>query len=340
MKSKLDNFKKNKNYNLGIELLRMILCFWVLINHCCLIRNKKIIKLFFLRPFHVPTFVIISFYFFYKTVLNRDVNKIKQRFERLLIPYFIWPIIIFIINNIRFYFWKIDQKVRLKVLIIQILIGRPFLFVFWYIFNVIFITFIFIIISFIFNKNFLLILVIFGLLSYFLQYSYLNFFFFRKYTSNIYLSIGLVPELFPIAVTGLLIAHMNIINTLKKYRNNTIFLSLFVLIMITKYSYFNEIVGLFYQGVKLNISGVLLFFIFLIFPFKKNSIIELAIKQITSYTGGIYYLHVTLAYYMEKIKIIKNKSFLGCITLYITNYFICFIGTTITKKTKLKYLFF
>ena len=265
MKSKLYNFKRNQNYNLGIELLRMLLCFWVLINHCCIIRNKTIKKLFFIRPFHVPTFVIISFYFFYKTVSNRDVNKIKQRFERLLIPYFIWPIIIFIINNILFYFWKIDKKVRLKLLIIQLLIGRPFLFVFWYIFNVIFISFIFIIISFIFNKNFLLILTIFGLLSYFLQYSYLNFHFFRKYTSNIYWSIGLVPELFPIAVTGLLIASMSIINTLKKYRNSTIFLFLFILIMITKYSYFNEIEGLFYQGVKLNISGVLLFFIFLIY---------------------------------------------------------------------------
>ena len=110
-----------------------------------------------------------------------------------------------------------------------------------------------------------MILTIFGLLSYFLQYSYLNFHFFRKYTSNIYLSIGLVPELFPIAVTGLLIASMSIINTLKKYRNSTIFLFLFILIMITKYSYFNEIEGLFYQGVKLNISGVLLFFIFLIY---------------------------------------------------------------------------
>ena len=92
-----------ENINFGLEFLRMILSFWVLIHHCCPIKNQIILNYFFIKSYHVPTFVIISFYFFYKTISKNNINKINQRFERLCIPYFIWPLIIWVINNILYY---------------------------------------------------------------------------------------------------------------------------------------------------------------------------------------------------------------------------------------------
>lgn len=88
-----DKYSRN-NYtsNLGIEILRMILCFWVISFHFAGNTNKikyKILNTFY----HVPTFMLISFYFSYNTFISNDITKCKKRLERLLIPYIIWPII-------------------------------------------------------------------------------------------------------------------------------------------------------------------------------------------------------------------------------------------------------
>ena len=96
-KKKIINNRQNKNIN--IELLRMILCFWIVTIHTCTFKYKKFVKIIKSR-FHVPSFMVISFFFFYKSLCTRNINKIKARFERLLFPYFIWPIVILIINNL------------------------------------------------------------------------------------------------------------------------------------------------------------------------------------------------------------------------------------------------
>ena len=84
-----DKYSRN-NYksNLGIEILRMILCFWVITFHFAGNKNKtkyKILNTFY----HVPTFMLISFYFSYNTFFLNDITKFKKRLERLLIPYII-----------------------------------------------------------------------------------------------------------------------------------------------------------------------------------------------------------------------------------------------------------
>ena len=91
-KMKDRNAYKKINYN--FELLRLILCLWVVFQHCC--RNVNRFK----GKFHVPTFMIMSFYFYYNTLKTKNIAKIKQRFQRILIPYIIWPIFILYLNNI------------------------------------------------------------------------------------------------------------------------------------------------------------------------------------------------------------------------------------------------
>ena len=92
--------KENK-INLGIEILRMILCFWVVSFHCAgNINNKnyKILNTFF----HVPTFMLISFYLSYKIIFSQEIQKLKIRFCRLLLPYIIIPIIYLLILILKF----------------------------------------------------------------------------------------------------------------------------------------------------------------------------------------------------------------------------------------------
>lgn len=167
------NLKNNlyKNRNIGIELLRMIHSYFIVMVHCCKISNRILFNLIIRKPFHVPSFFLISFYFFYNNIFSRNIKKIKARFLRLLIPYIIWPLLIFIFNNLFFTFFRFSQFKRFlsfKELVIQIIFGRKFHDVFWFQFNLIFITLLFTILSFVLNKIFLNILVIFGIISYYL----------------------------------------------------------------------------------------------------------------------------------------------------------------------------
>ena len=106
----------------------MILAFWVLFYHCY---NKsiKIKKIISKRYFHVPTFMFLSFYYFYPNLSSRNINKITQRYERLFIPYIIWPFIVLTFNNFSFSIFRFSifyKKLLLKDYYIQLLTGTKY----------------------------------------------------------------------------------------------------------------------------------------------------------------------------------------------------------------------
>ena len=110
--------KTNKTINYSLQLLRLLLCFWVVIHHC--VRNVYKFK----GKFHVPAFMIMSFYFYYKTLKTKNIIKIKERFQRITIPYIIWAIFIFIFNNILFqlFGFSIYKKKILLILFFKLII--------------------------------------------------------------------------------------------------------------------------------------------------------------------------------------------------------------------------
>ncbi len=75
---------------------------------------------------------------------------------------------------------------------------------------------------------------------------------------------------------------------------------------------------------------------------KLNISIYNIIKQMTGYTGGIYYIHVYLNKLLKRYVSFKYNSgtIFSCIIHYLLCYFICFIGSQILKNNILKYLFF
>ena len=94
---------KKKEKNIGLLILKIYLSFNVVNTHCLDFSNiQSHLRFFLTNSLPAPTFFIISFYFFYKSLISRNINKYRQRFQRLLIPYIVWPIIIFLTNNIYF----------------------------------------------------------------------------------------------------------------------------------------------------------------------------------------------------------------------------------------------
>lgn len=340
------NWNKNRNQlNLGIQLLRAILSFWVICYHCYR-TNNEIIKNIIQKCFHVPTFILISFFFIYKNLDKRNITKIKQRNERLLIPYIIWPIMIWLVNNLLFAFFKSSRYNRylsFYYLIVQLITGCKYIGRFWFHFNLIFTTNFFFIISLIFKKHFLFIIQFLGLISYGIQYLDYNYhYYFSNYKCSIAHSFGYLPETIPLAAAGLTFGAINIIENLKMNANKMIIFSAIILYYLFRFEIFVDIKGFAYRGVIKIFGSTFLFLFFSLLPINniKNKKLILLIRQLTSYTLGVYIIHGIVQGYLNKIiYIIKKKTFIGCIIIHIISYFISLIGYNALKKTKLKYLF-
>ena len=191
-----------------------------------------------------------------------------------------------------------------------------------------------------FKLDYFFILQLIQIISYLLQYNEINFIFFSKYKPHIR-SFSHIIEMLPIAITGIIFAHIELLKQLKNHRNKSIFFSLVILFFIYKYNVFGNFKGFLYSGIKNNIAAICLFISFSLIPFDKlkNNIIVIIIKKLTSHTGGIYYFHIIIFILINYISFLNNNPILSCFITYILSYILCMLGTRIFNNTKIKFLF-
>jgi len=335
---------KNK-YNIGLGILKVFLALDVIISHNFnknSTHNKILLFCLKRRRVHVPSFFIMSFYFMHKELLRLNINKIRRRFERLIIPYFFWPIILWIINNILKIIFNINISCTLEDLKNQLLWGNNFIIQFWFLWDLIMITLIFIVIIFLLKENSLFFFQLLGIFAYILQYSGINKTLYLYLSSEKKESLGRLVEMIPYSVTGFTLAFFEIINKIQNNKLKTFFLSLIIFSLIDKYEIFTKIDGIAYSGIKLNIHSISLIFLFSIFPTEKisNKLIFKFLINISKFTGGIFYLHWSIICYLKNfVMIVQEGSFIGCIIVYFICYMICFIGIKYFENTRFKYLF-
>ena len=335
--NKNNKFKSTK-INLGIQVLRALLCFWVVIIHCSIVKKEH--EKYLYKNFHVPTFFFLSFYFYYPIISTKNIGKIFSRFERLLLPYIFWPLVklIFIIKNI-------FEKIQLKNVLIQLLIGSPIHGIFWFQFNLIFVSLIFAIILFAFNKDRIKIMLFIELFCYHLHLSGFIYHILINYTRYFRNNIGSLMELIPLGVNGSILNSINFLIIVKRF---TIFYKIFlfyILFILFRYDIFMIKRGFRYSNVSLNIiSSFIIFFSFGTISFEKikeKNYIIMIIQYITQFTGGIYYTHSIVRGFLQKyhiFSVIKGKYSYALI-IYVICFFICFLGKNLFKNYKLKYLF-
>ena len=298
--------------------------------------------------FHVPSFFFISFFFLFPIIKGKNIKKMALRLKRLSIPYFYWPLIAWSLNNL---FCLLYGKsifgyfISFKHLFKQFVIGRIFFWQFWFLFNLLFLTILFFILSLILKMNyFLVVLQLFTIISYILQYSKYNYFFFDNYKIGISHSLGHLVESFPIAVTAFILSLSGFMNIFTLYRKVTIIYCIIINFFIYKYNIFKTIEyyghKYHYNGFDKNIFSILSFIIFYLIRFEniKSNQLKIIINIITSYTQGIYCLHVFIFIYATQFLHLKG-SFKDCIIIYLISYLTSFIGAKICKKNKLKFLF-
>ena len=335
--------KINKKRNLGIQFLRFILCLWIVIIHCSRIKRNH--HLYFFRGFHVPTFILLSFYFFYNTLSNRNIDKIIDRFKRLLIPYIIWPILIYILNNFFIYtisFGQFKSIIPIKSLFSQFIYGSSVHGIFWFQFNLIFLSLLFTIFSFMFKRNFLIIIYFLGLLCIYLQISEINYYFFVSFKHKFIINIASLIELLPLATVGCFLCKSKIADSIYKLPFHYYFSLLFYIICLFRYKIFRGLKGFRYPNIVINIfASVIFLFIFVNISFDKFKYIDRFISNITQFTGGIYYLHPIIRDYFKGTNffLAKSRNYYYSFLIYLICYTLCFIGIRFFKNNNFKYMF-
>jgi fucose 4-O-acetylase-like acetyltransferase len=307
-------------------------------------KYKKYVYFFY---YHIPTFFLLSFFYTFNTLYSLNINRIKKRFERIMIPYFSWCFIYWIFNLIYFYILNKGCSHSLIDFLKNLVNGHVFNCALWFQNILIQLTIIFEIVILIFKNNHMCLLVSLGILAYIFQYTGLNYNLFRKYARHHFkLTFGRFAEGFPNAVSGFYIASKNYTSLLKSNSKNAIINSLIIVSFITKFNVFSEIKTYKYGGIRLSIAAICIFFIFYLFPFRaiKNKFLINIITQITSYTGGIYFIHnlIGRGYILKKILshfAIKRHTLFECIIVFFISYTICFSGTKIFGRTKFRHLF-
>ena len=244
-------------------------------------------------------------------------------------------------DNIFRYKKEFERISSLKKLIFQLITGQgQSIFHFWYLFDLIATTFIFHVIIINFRKKYLLILNIMLFFSYFLQYSkYCKILHF--YTKKIE-GLARENEIIPFAIAGFTLNSFKIFHVLEKYKFITLIICSIILFLTQDFEIFRKFFGVSYNGVKINILSKCLVIVFSLFPFKniQNKKLFYLLKYLTGFSAGIYYLHQAVHFYFKSFFIdIRNGTFLGLIINYFISYLICFIGGTIFRNTKAKYLF-
>ena len=329
--------ERNKR-NLGLEIFRMLLCFWVVLFHSINHSNNFILNYIVHKKFHVPCFFFISFYFFSPTIRERNSFKMKLRLVRLFYPYLIWPLIIWCFNNLLYLIIaknRFGRFLSFKELKLQLITGRMFIFQLWFIFNLLLLSLFFFIISYL-RKNILIIFLnLFLVICYVTQHFISYYFLYTKFKDCIAHSIGHLIISFPIAVTAFNLNKINLIKYFEFQRNKSLFLILLIVLLIFFFGAPST-----YNGIDKNLFSLFSFYLFYLIPLNKyfGHNFKNFIYLITNFTQGIYCLHVIVKFYLFRLFKL-TPTFFSCVYIYLISYILSFFGFKICKGNKMKYLF-
>ena len=344
---KIKRFPNQKSYfDIGLAILRPILSFFVIMTHCHNYKLDRGIFVLFLNllhrfEFHVPIFFLMAFYFSHKTLISKDYKKKVERLKRLIIPYFLWPIIYFFLNKFFMKFFKIND-IPLMQLRNQFLCGYNFMIALWFQCNLILITIFYMLIILIFKRYANLVLTIISIEGLICQYNGTNNAFFSRRFPNYQRSFGKILEMFPYSVAGFLFASLGIIKGLKRANIQVLIATVYFLYFLGKHNVIPIIKGYSYTGFKLCVTSIGVFICFAMFPSEaiKNKNVVNLIKILTKHTGGVYYCHMIVHRILkEYIKTIRNRTIKGCFIIYVISYIFCLISSFFFGKTVFRHLF-
>ncbi len=339
-----------KNVNIGIEILRILMAFEVVIYHMW---SSKVVG-FTHTPLDqivthifssyyliaVPVFTIISFSFVDFEKVVSKTSSIKSRLTRIIIPHlfytFFYSGILFITNNL----CHIENPISLDNVKEQLTTGAgPFVGTMWFQIALLIITFIYIIIYKFIPKYSTECVLLLGVICFYLSYNanWINFL--QLHISfPLNQTLGRTVELFPMASVGVLLRKSKVMNKDNGKGNLILIVALITLLYFILYTdnIFAIYHGYAYAGLSKIIIATLTILLFnYIGQYIKLDILKKGISTISMFTMGVYGLHPIVSYFF-KHTIVKNGfyTFFDCVGIYVVSTLVAFL----LSKIKIKFI--
>lgn len=316
------------------------MCFCVILCHCWTARVPGyLLPLYMVKDYAVPVFMFISFYFQQKTFVSRDKVRITRRIEKLVLPQIIWALIYFAVFSWIDLITKSESKLKITSLFWQILTGHsPYLNpTMWFQIDLIIISILFFII-FNFSGEYrgVIIIICLSVLSFFLQYSGINYRCFGDMRYEVFCTLGRIAETFPAAAFGFISSKYSFLELEKRNRGIYIFIMHMLSGLILILAYYRVLVpaeSFGYAGIWKVLFAYSITCLAFNFEYKdmfKNE--GKVISFITSYTLGIYCIHRLVARILSVFLGVSEGKLYQCIIIYCASFMICWMLSKLPFK--------
>ena len=301
MDEKQNITNKDKTMIVGVSILRFYMAFMVVSSHMSERTLTPIGGLFnIFQGFHVPVFMLLSFLLCAKYFLEPTKELIVKRVLRIIIPFFFWGIVGYLFTLL---IWDLN----FEALIWQLTMGLPANTSLWYLAVTLWIAIIFWVIRLLTNKKVFIILIsIIGVLSIVSQYTGLNYLIFNDLPYSPRISLGRIAEMIPYAVIGVLTSYLlPIIKRMHFKQHLIIFISIGLLLagLLTfdRFLYNYRPQGFDYSGLFMIVVAFLLVITAFTNPlnFIENFTFKTVVKWVTSFTLGVFCIHLVLGRFVE-----------------------------------------
>lgn len=310
--------------NIGLDLLRVWLSFEVVIDHFWHQKGLSGVWAFLssMRNLAVPCFLLMSFYLTANRYATSDGAWLKRRFGRLCVPYFVWPVIYFIlilvcsaisstfvsttISTTELKYYGFDLALNGWDLVRQWIFGldRRLVHQFWFHSNMIFWTAgLFVLLKYVVRQKARTALLVGGIMfCLVLQYSGANNFLFDRISFEFKYSAGRLFSTFPYAAVAILIGLQRKRVDAASGATRVLFaaIGLFLLFFVHYSGGFPRPKGLGYQGVSLLLMALGTVAFFYCLPFDRApAAVGTVIGWVSKFCMGIYCCHLVVGWILH-----------------------------------------
>lgn len=285
-----------KEHNIGISLLRIVMCFEIVIGHVYgySTENRLFALLCSYEPCTVPAFMLLSFYLVAPSLAKTDY--FVKRCKRMLIPHLFWTFLFFCVLYVTHYMQITEEKIDIYSLLWQLFTGHSYNAPMWFVVDLLALTLLYFIVLRYMQKHVSAICVSLLICSFILQYSGVMVDLLGDLRPEIRYPLGRLVKMIPYASTGVLLCHSGIINHCKNHRKTTIIVCLALLCVQRKIAFDSFPYTFGYGGLSLYISTLAIFMTFLVLPFNfLDNTIKKSLVVVSTYTFGVYCMHVPIA---------------------------------------------
>ncbi len=343
-----------KKYNYGFALLRIWMCFEVILVHFkdwgdLTFKDLNWFDrvLFQYERYAVPIFMILSFVLIDIERLANSNQKIRQRFYRLLEPHFFWAFIYYFTYRLLSIKNKGDVDYNIKDLLWQLVLGHSINQTEWFQIELIALTALFVVIfQKLKYKRAVKALYIMLFVALILEYSGINGSLFDRVvwkdgfrSDYLIYPVGRFVEMMPYAIVGVLVFYYQILDKIVGFRVKTILFSCIAICVLLNFKLFPNVGKSYnYAGLTPLVISCLTIFMFFCIPFEMfPDFVKNSIKFVSQYTMAIYYIHRMVGSIIYNTGIgtlvgMRNGSIHDCAIIFLVCFLVAWLISIIPNK--------